>query len=410
VTEGIVDLEPSLSEEERAARELAHRFAKEVLRPVGAELDRMPDPADVIAPGSPLWEVHRRYRSLGLDVLEGLGGSGPEAVRAARLRAILLEELGWGDAGLALGLLVADFPRMYARLSGRPSLIERFAGTNRPGAHVEWEIGCWAGTEPDHGSDVITALDADLGGFRTRANCVMWREGKEYVIQGQKSAWVSNGTIADVAALHCALAPGEDLRRMVVALVPLSLPGVSRGKPLNKLGQRSLNQGEIFFDAVRIPADYVAVGPEEYPATFDAVLAMANSAMAAVFTGVARAALEHAIAYAKERVQGGVPIARHQSVKARLFRMFERFEAARALARRVAVYHGGNPPLLHYSIAAKVFCTSAAFEIASEALQIFGGNGLSRDYPIEKLLRDARASMIEDGCNEVLGLVAAGRL
>jgi alkylation response protein AidB-like acyl-CoA dehydrogenase len=132
--------------------------------------------------------------------------------------------------------------------------------------------------------------------------------------------------------------------------------------------------------------------------------------MGTIFVGVARAALEHAIEYAKQRVQGGVPIFEHQSVKARLFRMFSQVEAARALARRVLLYNSTSPPLVQYSIASKVFCTNTAFEVASGALQTFGGNGLSREYPVEKLLRDARASMIEDGCNEVLSLVGASKL
>jgi alkylation response protein AidB-like acyl-CoA dehydrogenase len=109
-------------------------------------------------------------------------------------------------------------------------------------------------------------------------------------------------------------------------------------------------------------------------------------------------------------VQGGVPIFDHQSVKGRLFKMFTKVEAARSLVRRVSLYNATNPPLVQYSIASKVLATTTAFEVASEALQIFGGNGLSREYPIEKLLRDARASMIEDGCNEVLGLMGAARL
>jgi len=408
---GIVDLEVGFTDEERAVRDTAHRFADEVLRPIGAELDRLPDPEGVIAPGSALWRVHERYRTLGLEFLEGVGLSGDEALRAARLRSLTLEEFGWGDAGLGLGLMVADFPRMFASLSGNPALIERFAGTNgRRGRYTRREIGCWAGTEPDHGSDLITALDSSAPPPKGRANCVARRDGDQYVIDGQKSAWVSNGSVADVAALYCAAAPGDDFRRLVVAIVPLDLPGVSRGKPLNKIGQRTLNQSEIFFDGVRIPAEYVVISPETYVAASESVLTMANGAMSAVFTGVARAALEHAVAYAKERVQGGVPIIRHQSVKARLFRMFSQFEAARSLSRRVMAYNAVNPPLLHYSIAAKVFCTTAAFEIASSALQIFGGNGLSREYPIEKLLRDARASMIEDGCNDVLSLVGAARL
>ena len=98
-------------------------------------------------------------------------------------------------------------------------------------------------------------------------------------------------------------------------------------------------------------------------------------------------------------------------MKARLFEMFRKVEAARALSRRVAIYNGsGNPPQLHLAVASKVTATQTAFEVASSALQIFGGNGLSREYAIEKLFRDARASLIEDGCNDVLGLVAAERL
>jgi acyl-CoA dehydrogenase len=140
------------------------------------------------------------------------------------------------------------------------------------------------------------------------------------------------------------------------------------------------------------------------------VLATANAYMGTTFVGVARAALEHAIAYARERVQGGVPIFQHQNVKGKIFRMFSQVEAARSLARRVMLYNSTQPPLVEYSIASKTFCTQTAFEVASQALQIYGGNGLSREYPIEKLLRDARASMIEDGCNDILGLVGAEKL
>ncbi|MBW2390941.1 MAG: acyl-CoA dehydrogenase, partial [Deltaproteobacteria bacterium] len=121
-------------------------------------------------------------------------------------------------------------------------------------------------------------------------------------------------------------------------------------------------------------------------------------------------AYDHALAYAKERVQGGVPIIEHQSVKSRLFKMFTKVEAARALARRVARYNAVEAPQIAHCIAAKTFVTNSAFEVASDAVQIFGGNGLSREYPVEKLLRDARASLIEDGCNEMLSIVGAGRL
>ncbi|UCE85435.1 MAG: acyl-CoA/acyl-ACP dehydrogenase [Deltaproteobacteria bacterium] len=399
----LVDIEVGLDESERAIQDTAHKFAEEVLRPAGRELDQLADPSAVSAAGSPLWKVFEKHRELGLAELDTVGGD-LSPVQRARVRAILNEELGWGDSGLAISLGVAGFHRLFAQMSGRPALIERFGGADNV------DIGCWAVTEPDHGSDTLAVTEPHFRSPELRANCIATPDGDAYVIRGQKSAWVSNGTIATVAALFCTIDPAEGFKGGGVCLVPLDLPGVSRGKPLDKLGQRALNQGEIFFDDVRVPADYMVIGKEAYATVVETVLTMANAAMGTIFVGVARAALEHAIDYAKQRVQGGVPIFEHQSVKARLFRMFAQVEAARSLARRVLSYNSTSPPLVQYSIASKVFCTNTAFEVASGAVQTLGGNGLSREYPVEKLLRDARASMIEDGCNDLLSLVGASKL
>jgi len=399
----LVDIEVGLTEAEREVRDAVRKFAHEVMRPAGQRLDRLADPEEVIGPDSVLWEVFARHRELGLDDLEE-GGAGLDPVARARLRCLVAEELGWGDSGLAISLGVAGFPRMFARMSGRPALVERFCA---PGAR---EIGCWAVTEPDHGSDTLAVTERHFRDPALKANCVARRDGDDWIVRGQKAAWVSNGSIATVAALFCTIDPSRGFGGGGVCLVPLDLAGVSRGHPLDKLGQRALNQGEIFFDDVRIPGEYMVVGEESYAAIVEMVLTLANASMGAIFVGLGRAALEHALAYARERVQGGVPIFEHQSVRARLFRMFMQVEAARSLARRVSVYNLTCTPLLPYSIASKVFCTNAAFETASAALQIFGGNGLTREYPVEKLLRDARASMIEDGCNDLLSLVGAARL
>ncbi|MBI4514940.1 MAG: acyl-CoA/acyl-ACP dehydrogenase [Deltaproteobacteria bacterium] len=394
----------TLSEHEREIRDVAHKFAAEVMRPAGAALDKLPEPSQVIAKNSVLWDVFKKYWALNLDVLEDGSGAELSMLERARIRFLLSEEMGWGDSGLAISLAVANFHRIFAQMSGRPTLIERFCDPQKR------EIGCWAITEPDHGSDQLMVSEPHFAHSQLKPNCVARKEGDVYIIDGQKAAWVSDGTIAEVAALFCTVDPSQGLKGGGVCLVPLNVPGVSRGKPLDKLGQRALNQGEIFFDGVRVPADYMVVGPDAYQFVVENVLTMANAGMGAIFCGLARAALEHAIDYAKQRIQGGVPIIEHQSVKGRLFKMFAQVEAARSLAWRVTLYNSTNPPLVQYSIASKVFCTNTAFETASAALQIFGGNGLSREYPIEKLMRDARASMIEDGCNEVLGLVGASRL
>jgi len=399
---GLVELDLDLGDEEREILDAVRKFASEVMRPVGVQLDRMADPADVIAPASPLWEAYRRYRELGIDEVRG-AESPLDPARRARLGAMISEELGWGDAGLAISFGVAGFPRLMASFTGNPALLERFGSPD--------VVGCWAITEPDHGSDMIDFENKLGSGAAAKSNCIARKDGDSFVITGQKAAWVSNGTIATAAALFCAVDMGGGKTGSGVFLAPLDEKGVSRGRPLDKVGQRALNQGEIFFDGLRIPASYMVLGPELYAIAADRVLCMANGGMGSCFVGLARAALEHAIAYAKERVQGGLPIVRHQSVKARLFEMFRKVEAARSLNRRVVVHNTVSPnPQIQYAIASKVTSTNTAFEVASGAVQIYGGNGLAREYPVEKLLRDARASMIEDGCNDLLSLVGADRL
>ena len=400
----LVNYDIGLSEQDVEIRDTIHRFAAEVMRPIGQALDKLPDPADVIAPDSRLWEAFDKYRQLGINELSA-PDAGVDPVSAALIGAIINEEMGWGDSGLAVSLGVSNFHKVFATMSGNPELLDRYVTGG------EREIGCWAITEPDHGSDSLAFNQRHWPDGSVRANTIAKLDGGDYVLNGQKSAWVSNGTIATVAALFCTIDGDKGFQHGGVAVVPLDLPGVSRGKPLDKIGQRALNQGEIFFDDVRIPASYMIVPADFYSFAVESVLTMANAFMGACFTGTARAALEMAIDYSKERLQGGVPIAQHQSVQSRIFKMFARVEAARGLSRRVIMGNAANAPgNVQYSIASKTLCTQTAFEVASDALQIFGGNGLTKEYPIEKVLRDARASMIEDGCNHVLSLAAAEKL
>ena len=194
-------------------------------------------------------------------------------------------------------------------------------------------------------------------------------------------------------------------KRGAVIIVPMDAKGVSRGKPLDKIGQRALNQGEIFFENVKLSKDHILAGPDQYLEAVYAVHTFANAIMGTVFVGAARAAFELALGYAHERKQGGLPIIRHQSVASRLFHMARKVEAARALAQRVVHYNfSSSQPALHAAMMAKITATQTSFEVANDALQIFCGNGLTREYPIEKIWRDARASLIEDGCNEVLAI------
>ena len=236
------------------------------------------------------------------------------------------------------------------------------------------------------------------------------------MINGQKATWVSNGTIAAYAALFLNLDSSKGQEGGGIAVVPLSLPGVSRGKPLEKLGQRDLNQGEIFFDNVRIPKSMMIVlDPATYTLAINGQLAGANMWMGCIFSGTAHSAFDEALKYSRERIQGGRPIFEHQNIKLKLFDMFTSVEAARSLSRRAWIYNAKQraamqSQALEYSIASKILGTETAFRVASQAVQIFGGNGLSKEYVIEKIFRDARAAMIEDGVNETLALLGANRL
>jgi acyl-CoA dehydrogenase len=386
-------LEAPLSEMEELIQDTCHRFAVEVLRPAGPVLDEM-TPEDSVAPDSPLWQVLGQAQELGLSVAAMLE---MDELERSRLLLIAAEELAWGEPGLAGMILVSQMPALYSALAGNMEMVE----------YCDGKMGCWGITEPDHGSDTLDAdgsLQAENGSYG-RPNCLARIDGDKIIINGQKAAWVSGGITAQICALYCHYEENGETRPGVVAIVPLDLPGVTRGKPLDKMGLRSLNQGEIYFDNVEVPISHLLAGPDDYVDMVYKTLAEANVHVANLAVGVARASYEHALEYAHQRKQGGQKIIRHQNVKYRLFHMFRKVEAARALVRRVAEYNAtASQPALQGSMAAKVTATQTAFEVASEALQMFGGNGLTKEYPMEKLLRDARACLIADGCNEVLAM------
>lgn len=403
-----LDLNLNLTDEQTALKEGIHRFAKEVIRPAGIELDALASPEEVLR-SETFKRVFRQAYELGYHsilVTDAYGGLGLDPLEVH----IALEEMGWGSSGLAIGIGVACFPAFMGGVLPEPRVIDEIIVPFCECRDASI-IGCWAITEPDHGSDMLMGGTSYFNDPACSGKVRAVRDGDEWVISGQKAAWVSNGSIATHALVYLNIDPGKGPAGGGIAIVPLDLPGAGKGKPLNKMGQRDLNQGELFFDQVRIPAEFMLSDPESYPAMLDITLATANAAMGAIFTGVARSAYELALVYSKERVQGGRPIFEHQSTQQKLFQMFTKVEAARQLSRAAIIYNFNMiPPATQYSIASKVFCTQAAFEVASDAVQLFGGNGLSKEYPIEKIFRDARASLIEDGSNDILAVTAGAML
>lgn len=394
-----------LTPDQQLIKQQAHRFAAEVMRPIGAALDDL-RPEEVIASGSPLWEAFKKSYQIG-NHLRGfpvqLGGAGLGPLESH----LVGEEFGWGNSGLSISLGSTSMPFRYAAMNGNPDLMREIVMPfveDKEGRY----IGCWGATEPNHGSDLV------MGGYNddNHLDCSAHRDGDEWVIQGQKSSWVSNGTIATHCLAFLNLRPELGMRGMGVAVVPLNLPGVTKGPPTNKLGQRPLNQGEIFFDNVRIPAHYMLSEPNDSPESGSTtnVLAGANAGMSSTFSGVARAAFEEALTYTQSRIQGGVPISSHQVVQKKLFDMFMRVQASRALSRKANLRLQSGLPTVHYSIAAKVFATRTAFDVASDASELFGAMGMVKGVLVEALIRDARAAIIEDGSNDTLSVLGGQNL
>ncbi len=267
---GQLGAEPPMDDLVNQLHQTVHGFADRVMRPIGRDLDRL-SAEQVIATGSQLWSFRDAYASLGIN-MEALASFPPELM--PDIFAILFEELGWGDAGLAISAGVDLMPHYMAAKFGNEFVFK---------AYPEELIGCWGITEPDHGSDSLDANGAifHAQGKYGRPNCVAKITDGKVIISGQKSAWVSNGPIAELAILYCAAETkdGVDPRRGAVVIVPLKSLGVSKGKPLEKMGQRALPQGEIFFDNVELDIDHLLVAPEDYKKGVYAIHSEANALM-----------------------------------------------------------------------------------------------------------------------------------
>ncbi len=386
-----------LSEEERAAQDASHRFARDVMRPLGRELDKLP--ADqACAPGSPFWDFQTQISRMGFGP-DGLIGMEPAA--AARFEGLIVQELAWGDAGLATSAGAGGMPMLMAKMSGQQELIDLCEG----------KLGCWCATQPDRGSDGLTLYAAErfAGSKGNKGNLQARFVADEIILNGQSSAWVSNGAVAQVALVDIVADYGDgfwDAEGNTFgcnAIIPLDITGVSKGKPLEKLGKRPLPQGEIYFDNVRVPRRFAIATRDDYEFKHAQTWAHAGTNLNHLAAGLARAGFELALAYTNERKQGGAVLSDLQLTQFRLGGIGMKVEAIKAMARHVAMYTKCSPlPHPYFTASGKSFCNTEMLNVMRECMALFGGNGLTRDYPIEKLLRDAQAQQIEDGENNVL--------
>jgi alkylation response protein AidB-like acyl-CoA dehydrogenase len=398
----------NVSRVQEAAKSQVHRFAVEQMRPAGAALALRPSPESMFDAKSPVWEVlrgayQRRWHAALLPT--GMGGLGLRGIDLV----LLFEELGWGSADVAVSLMMTGLPFAFAAATRRKDLIDEFVlpfAEDREAKH----IGCWAVSEALHGSDQFLLGTKAFDDLYFAGQLHARPDGEHYVIDGAKSAWVANAAIATHMVASFTVIADKKGDERGLALIPLDFPGVTREPPMDMLGQRALAQTAVRFSEVRVPKRYLVVNPAEYQDELAKTLVFVHAAMGAIFTGVAQAAFDTAKAHAHGRRQGGKPLVEHQLVQKRLFEMYTRVEAARALSRAAMLYDDTTGPMLERAIAAKIFCTQVAFEVADSTVTLYGAQGLAREHLAARLFCDARAGLTECGSNDVLALIGASRL
>lgn len=373
-----------LTAEQRQVRDLARAFASEHLAPFAAERDR--------AHGFDR-SVLRRMAELGffgMLIPEAHDGLGLDTLTYL----LALEEIAAGDAAVAISMSVHNsLPTQILLCHGSAAQQERWL---RPLARGDL-LGAFALSEADAGSDA-----AGL-----RAQAVRTADG--WVLNGAK-AWVTNGAVADVVLALARTDTAGDRRgaRGIGAfLVPTDAPGYVAAKPEDKMGLRASNTCSVYFQDLALPPDHLVGDAGSGYGYALAALDGGRLGVAAQACGIARAALEHATAYARERRQFGRPIAEQQAIQFKLADMATQLAAARALVHEAARRKDAGEPLRAWASRAKLFASEMAMRVTTDAVQVFGGYGYMRDYPVERLMRDAKVTSIYEGTSEVQRIVVA---
>jgi len=367
-----------LTEEQKALQEMAHSFAEKEMRPKAAFYDREEKFPE---------EVMRKAFEAGFltcNVPVEYGGGGLTDLEMV----IISEELAWGCAGMYTTMMANSLAFTPLILFGTEEQKKKFLTPFTQ----KMSFASYCLTEREAGSDTSA--------IKTMAR----KDGSDYVLNGSK-CFITNGGVASLYVVFANAAPEKGARGITAFLVPRETPGIAIGKIEDKMGHRASNTAEIFFEDVRVPSENIIgrLGQGFLIAmrTFDRT----RAAVGAAGVGLARAALEYAVDYAKTRVQFGKPIATFQAIAFKIAQMAMEIEAARMLVWKAAWLVDQGLPCGLNSAMAKCFGSDLAMWTALEALQIFGGYGYMKDYPVEKLVRDAKLLQIYEGTNEIQRLV-----
>jgi acyl-CoA dehydrogenase len=370
----------TLTDEQKDLRELAHSFAEKDIRPVAWEYDKDGTwPQDVIEKA---WEVGL----MNTHLPEEYGGAGLEYLSGC----LIEEEMGWGCSGIGTSLTCNGLATAPIILGGSDEVKKKYLGmlTEAP------KLASFCLTEPDAGSDV--------SGMRTNAV----KKGDKYVINGSK-CFITNGGYADYYTVYAKTDKEAGHKGISAFVVDRELDGVTVDKKEDKLGQRASNTATISFNDVEVPAGNL-LGEENHGFRLAMMtLDRTRPGVAAMAVGIARAAFEFATEYSKERVQFGVPIAMHQAIQFMIADMATKIEAGRLLTWQSAVLLDNGKRNTLASSHAKRFAADSAMEVTVDAVQVYGGYGFIKEYPVEKLMRDAKIMQLYEGTSQIQRLVIA---
>ncbi|MCB9795674.1 MAG: acyl-CoA dehydrogenase family protein [Alphaproteobacteria bacterium] len=368
-----------LSEEQEALRSLAHEFSRDVIRPAAPHHDQTGEfPREVLAQAHELGlmntHIEEAHGGFGLGALDGL---------------LIAEELAWGCTGIGTAMEANGLAQQPVILGASDALKQKYLAPMTE----ELQMCAYAVTEPGAGSDVQ--------GLKTTAV----RKGDTYVLNGSKM-WITNAGVANWFFVVALTDPEKKARGgMTAFIVEADWPGITVGKKEWNMGQRASDTRGITFEDVEVPASNV-VGQEGdgwklAMAAFD----YTRPAVACASVGLARAAMEHSIRYATERKSFGKPLAAHQAVSFMIADMAMKIDAGRLLCWQAAQLKDAGKRNTLQAAYAKAFCADMAMEVATNAVQVFGGYGYSAEYPVEKLMRDAKIFQIYEGTSQIQRLI-----
>ena len=372
-----------LNEEQCEMRDLAHRFAEKEIRPIAAEFDEREEVP---------WDVIRKAAQAGFlsyYIPEKYGGGG---ITDMLTHCLVDEELFWGCAGVGTilgGTSLAAAPILIAGNEDQKfKYVSQFCDPLNP------KLGAFALTEPSAGSDPANLM--------TQAH----REGREYVLNGYKT-FITNAGIADIYVVFATLDISLGHRGITAFIVEKDRQGLLPGKKEKKMGIRASHTATLALEDLRVPVENrlgaegegfkIAMKTFEYTRTHIAIAAV----------GLARAAYEYALDYAQQRVQFGKPIIHHQAIAFMLADMATQIDAGRLLTWRAAYLADQGIPCTKEASMAKAFTTDAAMQVTTDAVQVLGGYGYMRDYPVEKWMRDAKIMQIYEGTAQIQRLIIA---